>query len=81
MTHEMFDLFEEIVAKIRKDDDVRAVILTGKGKCFCAVTDLSGDVPQAFETELRYMKSKEKTTDSYNMWFFHQYSQANNLRY
>lgn len=70
MTHEMFDLFENITAEIRKDDDVRAVILTGKGKCFCAGTDLSGDVPQPFETELRYMKSKETTTSTFNMWFF-----------
>jgi enoyl-CoA hydratase/carnithine racemase len=70
MTHEMFDLFENITAEIRKDDDVRAVILTGKGRCFCAGTDLSGDVPQPFETELRYMKSKEKTTSTFNMWFF-----------
>jgi enoyl-CoA hydratase/carnithine racemase len=70
MTHEMFDLFENITAEIRKDDDVRAVILTGKGRCFCAGTDLSGDVPQSFETELRYMKSKESTTSTYSMWFF-----------
>lgn len=70
MTHEMFDLFEDIVGRILRDDNVRAVILTGKGKYFCAGTDLSGDVPQPFETELRYMKSKVKTTDTFNMWFF-----------
>jgi len=70
MTNEMFDLFDEIIAQVRKDDDVRAVILTGRGKCFCAGTDLSGDVPLSLETELRYMKSKETTTSTYNMWLF-----------
>ncbi|MCK9274521.1 MAG: enoyl-CoA hydratase/isomerase family protein [Syntrophales bacterium] len=70
MTHEMLALFLEITEQIRKDDDVRAVILTGKGKCFCAGTDLSGDVPEAVETELNYLKSKDTTIYSYNAWFF-----------
>lgn len=70
MTHEMFSLFESIIKEIRGDDDVRAVILTGKGKCFCAGTDLSGDVPLSIDTQLGYMKSKESTTSSFNTWFF-----------
>lgn len=70
MTHEMFDLFENITKEIRGDDDVRAVILTGKGKCFCAGTDLSGNVAQPFATELRYMKSKESTTSTFSLWSF-----------
>jgi 2-(1,2-epoxy-1,2-dihydrophenyl)acetyl-CoA isomerase len=70
MTHEMLELFRQICIEIGKDDDVRAVILTGKGKCFCAGTDLSGDVPQSIDTELCYMKSKETTTSSFSHWFF-----------
>jgi len=70
MTHEMLDLFENITKEIRRDDDVRVVILTGRGKYFCAGTDLSGDVPQAFETELRYMKSKDSTTATFSQWLF-----------
>lgn len=70
LTHEMLDLFENITKEIRGDDDVRAVILTGKGKYFCAGTDLSSDVPQSFNTELRYMKSKDSTTDTFSQWLF-----------
>lgn len=70
MTHEMLELFEDITKEIRGDDDVRAVILTGKGKCFCAGTDLSGEVAQSFDTELRYMKSKDATTSMFSMWIF-----------
>lgn len=70
ITHEMLDLMEDITKEIRGDDEVRAVVLTGNGKCFCAGTDLSGDVPQSYDTELRYMKSKESTTSTFSQWFF-----------
>ncbi len=68
MTHEMLDLIEDICREIRSDDDVRAVILTGKGRCFCAGTDLSGDVPVSAETEIRHMKSKNSTISPFSMW-------------
>jgi len=70
MTHEMLALFQEITREICLDDDVRSVILTGKGKCFCAGTDLSGDVPQTIDTELGYMKSKETTFGAFSQWLF-----------
>jgi len=37
MMHEMIDLF----TKVNDDDDVRAVIVTGEGRAFCAGADLS----------------------------------------
>lgn len=38
MMHELLDAFDEVDA----DDDVRAVIVTGAGRAFCAGADLSG---------------------------------------
>ena len=38
MMHEIIDAFDQIDA----DDDVRAVIVTGAGRGFCAGADLSG---------------------------------------
>lgn len=40
MTHEVLDVFDKIDA----DDDVRAVIVTGEGRAFCAGADLSAGI-------------------------------------
>jgi enoyl-CoA hydratase/carnithine racemase len=38
MMHEMIDVF----TKVNADDDVRAIVVTGAGRAFCAGADLSG---------------------------------------
>ena len=38
MMHEMIDVF----TKVNSDDDVRAIVVTGAGRAFCAGADLSG---------------------------------------
>ena len=45
MVHEMLAVFDEI----DRDDDVRAVIVTGAGRGFCAGADMSGAGPETFE--------------------------------
>ena len=69
MMHEMIDAFDRVDA----DDDVRAVIVTGEGRAFCAGADLSGgaktfdyenrgdDSPVGPNGELRY--SSESARD------------------
>jgi 2-(1,2-epoxy-1,2-dihydrophenyl)acetyl-CoA isomerase len=70
MTHEMLALFGDITREIRADEDVRAVILTARGKYFCAGTDLSGDVPESAQTEINYMRAKNSTEARFSMWSF-----------
>src|SRR4051794_37936305 len=38
MMHEMIDVF----TKVNADDEVRAIVVTGAGRAFCAGADLSG---------------------------------------
>ncbi|WP_298674845.1 crotonase/enoyl-CoA hydratase family protein [uncultured Sphingomonas sp.] len=52
MMHEMIDAFDRIDA----DDDVRAVIVTGEGRAFCAGADLSGGA-KTFDYEGRGAES------------------------
>lgn len=48
MMHEMIDAFDRVDA----DDDIRAVIVTGEGRAFCAGADLSGGA-KTFDYESR----------------------------
>jgi len=70
MTHEMYSMLGDICSEIRKDDDVRVAVLTGKGRCFCAGTDLSGEVPQSTETEVNNVVVKDSTEYRYSLWLF-----------
>lgn len=38
----LFEAFLSIIAKIRDDDDIRAVVITGTGRAFCSGDDISG---------------------------------------
>jgi enoyl-CoA hydratase/carnithine racemase len=42
----MLRMLNSIIEDIRRDDEVRAVILSGNGRTFSAGTDISGEVPQ-----------------------------------
>jgi enoyl-CoA hydratase/carnithine racemase len=70
LTHEMLHRINSIIEDIKKDDKVRAVILTGKGKAFSAGTDISSEVPQTAEVEINLMKEKVATEYRQSLWFF-----------
>jgi len=70
LTHEMLHRLNSIIEEIKKDDKVRAVILTGIGRTFSAGTDISGEVPQTAEIEINLMKERISTEYRQSMWFF-----------
>jgi enoyl-CoA hydratase/carnithine racemase len=70
LTHEMLHRINSIIEDIKKDDKVRAVILTGNGRTFSAGTDISGEVPQTAEVEINLMKEKTSTEYRQSLWFF-----------
>jgi enoyl-CoA hydratase/carnithine racemase len=70
LTHEMLHRINSIIEDIKKDDTVRAVILTGNGSAFSAGTDISSEVPQTAEIEINLMKEKTSTEYRQSLWFF-----------
>jgi enoyl-CoA hydratase/carnithine racemase len=70
LTHEMLHRINSIIKDIKKDDTVRAVILTGNGSAFSAGTDISSEVPQTAEIEINLMKEKTSTEYRQSLWFF-----------
>ncbi|HJN91854.1 MAG TPA: enoyl-CoA hydratase/isomerase family protein, partial [Dehalococcoidia bacterium] len=40
LSYEMLDLLGEHIRTVQSDDEIRAVVLTGEGRAFCAGTDL-----------------------------------------
>jgi enoyl-CoA hydratase/carnithine racemase len=70
LTHEMLHRINSIIEDIKKDDKVRAIILTGNGKAFSAGTDISGEVPQTAEVEINLIKEKTATEYRQSIWFF-----------
>jgi 2-(1,2-epoxy-1,2-dihydrophenyl)acetyl-CoA isomerase len=70
ITHAMLRRLNELIEEIKKDDKVRAVILTGKGRAFSAGTDISDDVPVMSQLEIEIMKQKDSTEYRQSMWYF-----------
>lgn len=70
LTHEMLHRINSIIEDIKRDDTVRAVILTGSGRTFSAGTDISSEVPQTADVEINLMKERISTEYRQSMWFF-----------
>jgi 2-(1,2-epoxy-1,2-dihydrophenyl)acetyl-CoA isomerase len=70
LTHKMLRRINSIIEDVKKDDMVRAVILTGNGRAFSAGTDISGEVPQTAEVEINLIKEKTSTEYRQSLWFF-----------
>jgi enoyl-CoA hydratase/carnithine racemase len=70
LTHDMLHRINSIIEDVKKDDKVRAVILTGSGSTFSAGTDISGEVPQTAEVEINLMRERISTEYRRSMWFF-----------
>jgi enoyl-CoA hydratase/carnithine racemase len=60
MTTQMFDEFEELAHDLRKPDDLRALILTGAGRAFCAGFDLD-DADELAELTPMGMLDRQET--------------------
>ena len=70
LTHPMLERLHSIIEEIRRDDRVRAAILTGNGRTFCAGTDITGEVPVTAEVEILRMKENKSTEYRDSQWFF-----------
>jgi enoyl-CoA hydratase/carnithine racemase len=70
ITHAMLRRLGELIEEIKKDDEVRVMILTGMGRAFSAGTDISGDVPIMSELEIQVMKQKNSTEYRQSLWYF-----------
>jgi len=70
LTHHMLSRINSIIKDVKRDDKVRAVILTGNGRAFSAGTDISSEVPQTAEVEINLMKEKTSTEYRQSLWFF-----------
>jgi len=72
VTHEMNRRLRAIIEDIKRDNEIRVVILTGapSGRAFCAGTDITGEVPMAVEEEIDAVKQMISTESRQSMWFF-----------
>ena len=70
ITHAMLRKLVELIEEIKKDDEVRVMVLTGMGRIFSAGTDISGDVPVMSQLEIEVMKQKNSTEYRQSMWYF-----------
>ena len=70
ITHPMLQRLHSIIEEIRRDDNVRVVIMTGTGRAFCAGTDITGEVPISAEVEILSMKERSSTEYRYSQWYF-----------
>jgi len=70
ITHPMLQKLHALIEEISRDEEIRAVILTGNGRAFCAGTDISDSVPLTAEVEIRAIKEKTSTESRQSQWFF-----------
>jgi enoyl-CoA hydratase/carnithine racemase len=74
LTWEMNNRVHDICEEVKRDDGIRAVILTGNGRAFCAGTDVSGRAetpePSASERVLSRVRSRSSTFDRSTLWGF-----------
>ena len=71
-TREMLNRLWSIIEDIKKDEEVRVVILTGNGRAFCAGTDISsGGMPaEEVEHHINTAKHKLATESRGSIWYF-----------
>jgi enoyl-CoA hydratase/carnithine racemase len=70
ITHAMLRRLSELIEEVKRDDKVRVVILTGKGRAFSAGTDITGSVPVMSDIEIQQMKQKDSTEYRQSLWYF-----------
>jgi 2-(1,2-epoxy-1,2-dihydrophenyl)acetyl-CoA isomerase len=70
ITHTMLRTLRKFIEEVKKDDSVRVMILTGKGRAFSAGTDISDPVPIMSEIEIQAMKQKDSTECRQSLWYF-----------
>jgi enoyl-CoA hydratase/carnithine racemase len=70
ITHPMLRRLGKLIDDVKKDDSVRVMILTGKGRAFSAGTDISDPVPLISEIEIQAMKQKDSTEYRQSLWYF-----------
>ncbi|MDD5287507.1 MAG: enoyl-CoA hydratase-related protein [Dehalococcoidales bacterium] len=70
LTREMNVDLGLLTDEIKRDDQVRAVILTGNGRAFCAGTDISDDISVPQNIEVNQVIKQVSTEDRTSMWIF-----------
>jgi len=70
ITHGMLRKLGEIIEDVKKDDSVRVMILTGRGRAFSAGTDISDPVPVMSELEIQAARRKDITEYRQSLWYF-----------
>ncbi len=70
ITHGMLRKLGEIIEDVKKDDSVRVMILTGRGRAFSAGTDISDPVPVMSELEIQAARRKDTTEYRQSLWYF-----------
>ncbi|MFC1916865.1 enoyl-CoA hydratase/isomerase family protein [Chloroflexota bacterium] len=70
ITHEMLGRLHSIIEEVKRDEEVRVVILAGNGRAFCAGTDITGEVPLGAEVIINQAKEKISTESRQSNWYF-----------
>ena len=72
ITSEMTERLTSLTEEIKRDEEVRVVIVTGNGRAFCAGADIgSGVFPSAVaQREINEVKKKLSTESRGSIWFF-----------
>ena len=71
LTEDMNLRIQQLAVEIKRDDEVRAVIMTGAGRAFCAGTDISGgETPmRLMEKKVDEVKARISTFDPGAIWY------------